>query len=859
MLLDVWQFDFAGQTAFSWWAVVATAISLALIVYGVTLLRERRKLSRAGANADLLAARHKSALNTMTQQTESVRPLFGIPAGYFSLGIGVLSLLLTAVMILLNLPPRMAALIWTALLAMIAMWLIYQRVYRYLSRTRMATLFTLRIVGLLALLLMLFEPVLAFTRGPADHSVLAVVLDASGSMSISDQPNEPNRYRQCVIAVQNVLAPKLKDRYNLRLYAYDGKHTQPIKNAGALDGVTPSGSVTDLSAALGLAISGENQKADQVVLFSDGIHNGPVAVAAGLQGVNIPVHTVRVGSDAIEPATVPDIAVVSVDGPQTATVHNSVTLTASIKSTAMSDRTVRVQLFQSGDNQPNTSSVLDEQRLVLHSGPIPQTVQLKFTPEQVGRMSVRISVPVDPGERSEANNTQDFPLLITDPKLSVLYVEGRVRPEVGPLRRTLEQDPNIQAVSMVQTVAGKFEMRGLRTGDDLAKVGGLPRTLSQWKRFKVIVIGDLDASFLSPQQLKDLQQTVRDGAGLLMIGGQNAFAPGGWQKTLLADMLPVSLDPQTPPQINQAFVPQLTGAGATHAIFRNIATYFISPSGQISATQLPQLSGCVALGQAKAGANILAVHPTAKVGGEPAIVLAVQQFGAGRTGAFAADTTWKWSLFLRGVGKDSPYNRFWGQMIRWLAGQEDLQKKTGSSVTPMIPKERYESGEPVTLRAAITDKEGQATAFATVFAEVQGPDKKNSRVALAAVKDQIGIYEAAYQPQVAGDFKVIFGAEKDKADLGKADSTFKVMQSAGEMEILAAKPGTLQEISRITGGDNADLSSVSALADRLADRAGGNAVAARTTLRLYDNRGFFIFFIIALTAEWFLRRKWQLQ
>ena len=81
-------------------------------------------------------------------------------------------------------------------------------------------------------------------------------------------------------------------------------------------------------------------------------------------------------------------------------------------------------------------------------------------------------------------------------------------------------------------------MRGMQEGDDLR---GLPVTLAQWKRFKVIIIGDLDSSFMNAAQQKDLEQVVREGAGLLMIGGQNSFAPGGWDKTTLATLLPVSL------------------------------------------------------------------------------------------------------------------------------------------------------------------------------------------------------------------------------------------------------------------------------------------------------------------------------
>jgi hypothetical protein len=256
------------------------------------------------------------------------------------------------------------------------------------------------------------------------------------------------------------------------------------------------------------------------------------------------------------------------------------------------------------------------------------------------------------------------------------------------------------------------------------------------------------------------------------------------------------------------------------------------------------------------------VHPTETIGGAggpAAIVLAVQQYGQGRSAAFAADTTWHWNLFLRGMGKDSPYNRFWGQMVRWLASQEDLQKKTGPSVTAMIPKERYEAGEPVMLRAAVTDKEGQSTAYANVAAEVTGPDGKMMSWPLSAVPDQVGLYEAKYQPRLAGAYKVMFTASKEKAELGKDASGFSILQAAGELEVLAAQPMTLQEISRGTGGSFVELSAVSSLADRLIAALPTNALTLKTTTRLYHAREFFVVVVVLLGMEIFLRRKWQLQ
>jgi uncharacterized membrane protein len=822
MPLALVQLEFLNRSF--WWAAVVGVTGIALIVYAILLRRENR-------NEPLKFA--------------------GLRLSTIAILAALLSLLLTAPVALLDpFTGQWLAMAWTVLVVLIAVYVFYRRVYRLLPPMRMATLFALRAAGLITLTFLLFQPVLGFIKTPEHKPRIAIIVDATGSMSYSDAPNQPNRYRQAAIAVQSTLQPRLEKTFDVQVYVYDGKHQAPLASADDLNQLPPNGEATDLGAAINLATGGNPKEA---ILISDGIHNGPATVTSELSSIRIPVDTVRVGSSDVEPSTVPDIAVLSVEGPQTTTVNNQVTLTASIQSTALSDRTVKVQLLQSDGKQ------LDEHRLVLRSGPTPQTVQLKFTPDKVGRAVLRVQVPVDPGERSEANNQQDFAMLVTDPKLAVLYVEGRVRPEVGPLRRTLEQDPNVNAISMVQTQAGKFDLRGTAKGDDLT---GLPTTLAQWKRFKVIILGDLDASFLSPRQLKDIDQAVRDGAGLLMIGGQNSFAPGGWDKTTLATLLPVSLQKIDPPQINTKFVPQLTAAGTVHPIFRNITGYFIAPNGTKGSQQMPDLSGCVALGAAKPGAEVLAIHPTAKVASEPAIVLAVQQYGKGRTAAFAADTTWRWNLFLRGLEKKSPYNQFWGQMVRWLASEEELQKKSGPSVTAMLAKERYEANEPVTLRAAITDNEGQSTNYANVWADIVGPDGKSQHISLAAnTQDsgRIGIYEATCQPKMSGTHKVTFAASKDNAPLGKDQTSFIVLAAAGEKEILAARPQTLQEISRATGGSYVELAGISALADRIAASLPPSAVAIRTTFPLFHNRGFFFLFIACFALEWFLRRKWQLQ
>lgn len=861
MLLAALNLEFHGQADFPWWALVALVIGGALLVYGLLL---RRELAHAPHAADL----GRPGSRALGEKPLPPLTIFAVPLHRVALLAGAGIVLITAALAIVPVLrkslryPQHLALAWTALVLILAVWLIYLRVYRYLSRWRMAALLVLRILGLAFLTLLLFEPVLAVTSAPRNKQKVAVLIDASGSMDHVDAANEPSRFRQSVIAVQNTLAPRLSEHFDLQFYAYDGKHPDPLKAAEEYDRIAANGTLSDFSAALGMACS---SGAREVVFFSDGIHNGPLALSSSLRNFPVPVHPVNVGSATVEASTVPDIAVLGVDGPTTATLNNEIKLSARIKSVAMGSRTIRVQLLQTS---PGAPAQLAEQRLVLHKDPAPQTVEFKYTPTQTGRNILTVQVPVDPDERNAANNVFAFPLLVTDPKLPVLYVEGRVRPEVGKLMRALATDPNISAMSLVQVRAGEFMLSGAKAGDDLK---GLPKTAAQWKRFKVIIIGDLDPSFLSAQQQRDLAETVREGAGLLMIGGQRSFAAGGWGSTVLADLLPVSLAKVEPAQINTPFVPQLTAAGMNSAILRNITDFFIPPTGGNSAKQLPPLLGCVAIAGAKPGAEVLMVHPSEQINSKPAVVLAVQQFGKGRSAAFAADTTIQWNVAVLAQGKDSPYNRFWGQMVRWLASQEDLAKKAGASVTAMMPKERYEPGEAVVMRAAVTDKQGQSTAYATVWAQVTGPDNKTTRVGMLPVKEQLGVYEGTYQPQMSGGYKIKLAASKDGADLGSDNTNFSVAQAAGEMDILAASPRTMEEIARLTGGHTpVGLTGVGALADALVANVPQATQVSKASYGLWSLRiqqpatltlghAAGVAFFLVLGLEWYLRRKWQLQ
>jgi hypothetical protein len=69
-----------------------------------------------------------------------------------------------------------------------------------------------------------------------------------------------------------------------------------------------------------------------------------------------------------------------------------------------------------------------------------------------------------PGEENLANNRVTRPILVSDAKRRILYVEGEPRWEYKFIRRAEEDDPTVQLVSMLRTSENRstgkvFEIR----------------------------------------------------------------------------------------------------------------------------------------------------------------------------------------------------------------------------------------------------------------------------------------------------------------------------------------------------------------------------------------------------------------
>ncbi|MBN1347612.1 MAG: hypothetical protein JXQ73_33305 [Phycisphaerae bacterium] len=741
----------------------------------------------------------------------------------------------------------------------------YHVVYRFLGAARVTTLLVLRCLAILVLLMLLFRPVLAVIPTGGKSPMVLMLVDASKSMSVQDTKNAPSRYESAVETCSAEMPTPAK-RFDVRYYVFDSS----LRAAEGLDDLLqrqPEGEATNLVLALteGLARH-PNQEIFAVCLLTDGNHNGPGDPVATAKSLGVPLYTVGVGTEEMRSDRVQDISIAAVDAPDEVVANNVSKIKAHIADEGLANRSIEV-LLKDGPQQ------LDKQTLVLSNDRKIQVVELSYKPTTTGRKRLTVSVPVDPAELISENNSHDVHLLVTDPQIKVLYIEGAVRPEFKFLRRFLGTDPNLELATLVLVRPPTFTAGGTVGGKPLS---GFPRTAEEFKAFDVFIIGDLDRSYLSTEQMEFLAEAVRSGKGLLMIGGTATLGPGGYGGTVVEQALPVAVGPRSRDrQETMPFLPRLTAEGKIHPIFEGLTEYF-APSAQGGATTtqaggaLPLLQGCVIVDGPKAGAAILAEHPLRQRAGKPLIVLAVQSFGSGRAAVFTADTTWRWYMFRRALGMQSPYHRFWGQFVRWLASSELKERSTESGVQVQVAKGFYHPGQRVEILAKVRDEEGQACDFANVVAGVKLPDGTVKEFTLARRQEQVGVYEAVFEPSLPGEHEIEVTARKQDRVLGKDAISFTLGRPSAEFEKLSLDGDRLAKMAGAAGGEYVKLPGLSDLMARLVRRYETRGLGARqpteyaiftasTDFRKHLKMAIvFGVFIVLITSEWLLRRYWQL-
>jgi len=744
-------------------------------------------------------------------------------------------------------------------------WCVYRypSAHRDLPGRRRALLASLRIALFLLLLFILLQPVVSFTVENRLRRTLVALIDKSASMDIQDPRLEEADVKRAEIvtgksgadaahvsraelvrsALENKpleLLDKLKKRYDVEFVTFD-RDVAPATESQALEEASPDDPARQAT-AIGDAIRDVlNRKRGQpmagIFLATDGANNSgsePLDAAAAAAQDKNPLYIYGVGITSPR-----DVIVDSVFTPEVAFVKDEVQVTVRVRAQGLKGQTGRLSL-KLGDEEVASKEVD-------FSVEGEQAIPMTFTPQKPGEVELTASIPPREDETVKDNNSATQRLRIIDSKIKVLFVEDTPRWEFRFVQSVLLRDRRVDAKFLLLEADP-----ALSEAADSPYIAKFPATKEDLFKYDLVIIGDVNARALTPEQVDSITEFVSKfgGAVVFIAGKQND--PDSYAGTPLAKLLPVELEISGASRLGTArpTTLALTSFGLTSPMLK------LSPNEQESAQiwrDFPPIQWIYRVARAKPGAQVLLEDTdpakATRFGRMPA--MALQQYGVGQVLFIGTDNTWRW----RQDSGIAYYPLLWGQIVQRMALAHLLG---GSKRTQLsVDKQRYNTGDRVTVFARLYDenfepvKQPSVNGFYTVQTAPGQPEAPKQSVQLRALPDQPGMYRGDFVAVTPGNYK--FAVESDPAtaiDFAAAKSRFELGETAMNEPLL-------KEMARISGGAFFREEDLATLPEKLSEK--DERVTRVVDAELWASPFYFLLVAGIVITEWALRKRYELK
>lgn len=704
--------------------------------------------------------------------------------------------------------------------------------------------------------------------GRGDETLNLVLVDTSGSMALERPESRFTRALRWSRAAAEATPPGQTCR--IAGFAEDVKFdTEPV----------PGGGTTRLAHALHRVVENDaGQRLANIVVVSDGrIHDHaelPAALALARQrGVAISTHAI--GRE--EPQM--DLFLRSCHVERSAPARTRVPVEIEIGSTGLL-RDAALELSLKDEN----GTVLASTPVSLHDGVAKR--QMTFD-SGLRTATYTVSLTRVAGELTYANNDFAFTLEIADPKIRVFYAEGshtvhdvgdeswsagRIMPTAFKRAGDIECD----LFMMPQQDARGQPLYYVRGFDENEKVildgsRGIPRDREGWWKYDIVIISDIDRRTFSPEQMEWVRQLVVErGGGFCMIGGNQSFDTGHYEQTLWEKLIPVACLEFGFGHGWRGTAPSFPKAVRSHPILQLAADPALNDA---ILDCHPAFKGYHDIRRTKPGATTLA-----RVADNDAPLLAVQDYGRGRTMAFLSDAAGGWgedgyqgywgpAMLANVLGESMSgaatlidpasvpsnefYNRFWVNSMRWLA--EKSVRRRQRTLVGRSEAITYRPGDTVKVAATVLNVFDppellkQAVGARLVM-------EGEERVRLTYDRDRKEFIGEIKLPEVVNGTEVAVVFDSVGANAVASDEIrLHVMQIDRELENPHPDPQLLADLAKAGGGAVlTEPGEVRALFERSQRTTQTERVAYYEPL--WNQAWLWGVFLAVLGAEWLVRR-----
>ena len=681
------------------------------------------------------------------------------------------------------------------------------------SRTRVA-LILLRTIGIVCLVLLLFEPLLRIVRSETSVVKVAIAVDVSRSMLITDKSGDRGAHaRTAVLQLQNALSGVAD------VYTFD----EGLREYGSasVDSLQFNGFRTDIAHAInGISNQSFDDAYGAIILVTDGNHNTedvPVHVA---ERSGLGVYSIAVG-DTVPPR---DLQAASILVNGIAVVGEPLPVNVEIRQANMDDREVDVILEDNGTE-------VQRARVPIRRGAEKQSVTFVWTPRVDGirKVGARI-VPVD-GEFTTRNNlVQDFVTVRKD-KRRVLLVAGAPSPDVTFVKTALSHDPSVTIQTYIQKEGSEFYEGAIPANglDDVEAVVliGFPTQSSSRD-----VIDRIAAACSKGRSLFFMPSLQTDYTRLGPFERILPFRVGGSRPQEFLVSPDVARGATADPII------KLSGSETDAELWNNLPPIYRTE------TFVEPTAGSVTLATIRVGNAPL---------DEPLIMKCEE--GNVRSIALLGYGIYRWKLLgegptiSRGSKPIDVLETFMGNALKWLSVRDDAKRVRIRSTHPF-----YASGERVGFIASVQDQTFASVDDAEIKITLDGP---SSRRDIIMTGQGSGRYSFDVGALVPGDYSFTGAVTSRGAQIGIDKGRFTVGELGLEEGASTCNVSLLQVLAQRTGGIVVSTSGVDELVRliRADPRLRPVAKTSEREFPLYHLPWLIVLGILAFSLEWFLRKR----
>ena len=460
---------------------------------------------------------------------------------------------------------------------------------------------------------------------------------------------------------------------------------------------------------------------------------------------------------------------------------------------------------------------LDRQDLEIDDDEWTKEVRFSDEPKEKGLRAYRIELETPDRDVEGANDVWPFDVSVSDDRTNVLLADRRPRWEFRYLRNLFYgRDKSVHLQYLLtepDRLAGEADRPAVAAdatrefGD--AESGRLPSGRDAWRKFDVLIFGDLTPDSLDDETVADVRACVEERGAMAVFVSGGKHMPLDFAKHPLAELFPVVLTNSaghvSASWHTGAYAFAVTGTGYAHEIM----TLSESESENVRIWETGcewqrRLDGLVL----RPGAETLAFAGDSDPLKHPVVV--VQQRGRGKVVFVASDETWR---FRYKIG-DTYHHRFWGNVLRWGTGEKlrdgNLHARIGTDAI------HYPPAAPVKVMVRLKNADSLPLEDMEVVCTVTDPKGAKRELPLVSREGVNGLYEAVYaETSEPGGYRVEADCVRAREILGdkwpeKLATSFTVKSSFSPVEY-------------------ARLSSDRALADAMAAVTKGSVYLAPST------------------------------